>query len=89
MRGEVIPPPGFIAFATTEKARAETFLKNPAYDFLSGPAKQYIIENLNNGVRVQDPEMHPSPHLMIEGPNGREHYNTICKLAASTGRVLS
>lgn len=80
MRGEVVPPPGFVAFATREKQRAMQFLEDPAYNFLNEAAKKYVLENLNDGVRVQDPTMHPSPHLMIEGARGREHYNTICKL---------
>ena len=80
MRGQVTPGPGFIAFATKDKGNAERFLESPAYKFLSVAAKEYVLQNLNCGIRVQDPNMHPSPHLMFEGSDAEKHYKKVLSL---------
>ena len=71
-----------ITFSTTQKDRAELFLKDPAYNYLPVAAKVYVLENLGD-IRVQDPAMHPKANIEFHGAAAKHHYDAVRKLLDS------
>ena len=69
-----------ISFSTTAKHSAANYLAKPEYDYLNDEAKQYIIDNITNGLRVQDPMMYPSPNIEFHGNEALVHRDKIMEL---------
>ena len=76
-----IANPNLLYFASCQRNRVEEFLKNSAYDWLSDAGKEYVLNHLDNtlqnGFRVMDPALHPSPQLMTRN---MEHYQAVLRL---------
>ena len=69
-----------LSFATCERIRAEKFLEDKGYDYLTPAAKTYILENLSLDFRVQDPMMHPRPCVIMSGPSAKLHNDVLVSL---------
>ena len=58
-----------IHFATCNRYEAEKFFEDEAWNYLSKPAKDFVLDNLcadgDKMLRVQDPMMHPEPCLIM------------------------
>lgn len=73
--------PNLLYFASSDKIRVESFLKHPAFNWLSAKGKEYVLENLDEslekGFRVMDPLMHPHPQTMTRN---MKHHQTLKSL---------
>ena len=73
-----------ISFSTTCASSAKRYFDKPDYDWLNDEAKEYVIANLGDGLRVQDPMMYPQPNIEFHGDDALKHRDRLVELL---GRV--
>ena len=65
-----------LSFSTICPNLAKIFLGAKNYKYLNQEAKDYVIEHLGE-IRVQDPNMYPSPNLEFHGKNAEIHHDKV------------
>lgn len=70
-----------ISFSTICPKNAEEFLRSSKYSFLSEEKKKYILENLGQELRVQDPSFYETPVIEASGIHRRFVYSQDKQLA--------
>lgn len=69
-----------IHFSTKCRNEAQKRFGDPKFNWLSKAAKEYILDNIGNDLRVQCPVMYPSPQIEFHGEEQRHHYDKIIEL---------
>ncbi len=69
-----------LSFSTTCKQEAKQRFEHEKFKWLSAAAKEYVLANINDGLRVQCTMMYTSPQVEFHGERAQEHYQNIKEL---------
>jgi len=73
---------GTFMFASCAKNYAARFLEHDDFDFLNEAQKEYILGNLSDGLRVQDPSCHSPAQIVFAGEGAEAVRDAVLALGA-------